>query len=68
MDIQYICYMVFQRKKNKVVAQHDLSAHAASIVDLPVLPLINHIVFIIIKCGMSLVVSQSCNNVSQART
>jgi hypothetical protein len=41
VDIQYLLYG-FPKNKNKVVAQHDLSAHAASIVDLPVLPLINH--------------------------
>ena len=35
----------FSKNKNKVVAQHDLSAHATSIVDLPVLTLIDHIVF-----------------------
>lgn len=67
MDIQYVLYG-FSKNKNKVVAQHDLSAHAASIVELPVLLLINHMYgFIIIKCGMSLVGSQSCNNVIQAR-
>ena len=41
MDIQHMLYG-FPKNKNKVVAQHDLSAHAASIVDLPVLPSINH--------------------------
>ena len=44
MNIQYMFYG-FSKNKNKVVAQHDLSAHATSIVDLPVLTLIDHIVF-----------------------